>query len=289
MLVDRFGLADDDDRQRRPFALPQVDDQQVDVQRTARDRVHLDGLQQHRLRGLPSPSTTGRERRCGRCAGEAPRIRAHRLRWPANRGRRRRQRRARTPARRRLSETCLAAERSRGRADSCGRLIERADCTISGVTASILIVEDEYAVARGIQYALQQEGYEVTVARNGEEGLEIATQQRPGPGHPRRASSGHGRLRDAAPAARRRQQGAGAVPDRARRGDGQGHRPRARRRRLPDQAVRPARADEPHQGAAAPRVRRPGRCRRRTRRSATATWSSTSSGGASSAATGASA
>ena len=45
------------------------------------------------------------------------------------------------------------------------------------VAATILIVEDEYAVARGIQYALQQEGYEVTVARNGEEGLEIVQRQ----------------------------------------------------------------------------------------------------------------
>mgnify|MGYP006391874781 CR=1 FL=1 len=41
------------------------------------------------------------------------------------------------------------------------------------MAASILIVEDEYAVARGIEYALQQEGYEVTVASNGEEGLAI--------------------------------------------------------------------------------------------------------------------
>ena len=31
--------------------------------------------------------------------------------------------------------------------------------------ATILIVEDEYAVARGIEFALQQEGYEVAVAR----------------------------------------------------------------------------------------------------------------------------
>jgi DNA-binding response OmpR family regulator len=41
------------------------------------------------------------------------------------------------------------------------------------VSATILIVEDEHAVARGIQYALQQEGYEVTVARSGEEALEL--------------------------------------------------------------------------------------------------------------------
>ena len=45
--------------------------------------------------------------------------------------------------------------------------------------ATILIVEDEHAVARGIQYALQQEGYEVAVATSGEEGLDIATHQAP--------------------------------------------------------------------------------------------------------------
>ncbi len=42
------------------------------------------------------------------------------------------------------------------------------------MSATILIVEDEHAVARGIQYALQQEGYVVTVARSGEEALEVA-------------------------------------------------------------------------------------------------------------------
>jgi DNA-binding response OmpR family regulator len=47
------------------------------------------------------------------------------------------------------------------------------------MSATILIVEDEHAVARGLQYALQQEGYSVTVARSGEEGLEFATQQAP--------------------------------------------------------------------------------------------------------------
>ncbi len=47
------------------------------------------------------------------------------------------------------------------------------------MASTILIVEDEHAVARGIQYALQQEGYEVTVARSGEEGLEFAIHQAP--------------------------------------------------------------------------------------------------------------
>ena len=37
--------------------------------------------------------------------------------------------------------------------------------------ATILVIEDEYAVARGLQYALEQEGYGVTLAPTGEAGL----------------------------------------------------------------------------------------------------------------------
>ena len=48
-----------------------------------------------------------------------------------------------------------------------------------GMSATILIVEDEFAVARGIQYALQQEGYQVAVAKSGDEGLDFATNQAP--------------------------------------------------------------------------------------------------------------
>ena len=47
------------------------------------------------------------------------------------------------------------------------------------MAATILIVEDEHAVARGLQYALEQEGYEVTLARSGEDGLEVATRSAP--------------------------------------------------------------------------------------------------------------
>src|SRR5206468_4694550 len=47
------------------------------------------------------------------------------------------------------------------------------------MSATILIVEDEFAVARGIQYALQQEGYQVAVARSGEDGLDLAVNQAP--------------------------------------------------------------------------------------------------------------
>ncbi|HEX5466150.1 MAG TPA: response regulator transcription factor [Candidatus Limnocylindrales bacterium] len=47
------------------------------------------------------------------------------------------------------------------------------------MAATILIVEDEHPVARGIQYALQQEGYQVTIARDGESGFDVATTQAP--------------------------------------------------------------------------------------------------------------
>jgi DNA-binding response OmpR family regulator len=47
------------------------------------------------------------------------------------------------------------------------------------MSATILIVEDEYAVARGIQYALEQEGYQVAVAGSGEEALEVAGELAP--------------------------------------------------------------------------------------------------------------
>jgi DNA-binding response OmpR family regulator len=42
------------------------------------------------------------------------------------------------------------------------------------MSATILIVDDEFAVARGLQYALEQEGYQVTVAGSGEEALGVA-------------------------------------------------------------------------------------------------------------------
>src|SRR3990170_4115859 len=54
-----------------------------------------------------------------------------------------------------------------------------ARCRIGPMASTILIVEDEHAVARGIEYALQQEGYTVALARSGEEGLELAVGQAP--------------------------------------------------------------------------------------------------------------
>ena len=100
----------------------------------------------------------------------------------------------------------------------------------AAMASTILIVEDEYAVARGIEYALAQEGYTVTVARSGEEGLEFATHQAPDlvvldvrlPGMDgfevlRRLRANRG-------------EDAGPRPDRARRRGRQGDRPGARAR-----------------------------------------------------------
>ena len=91
------------------------------------------------------------------------------------------------------------------------------------------------------------------------------SRHQPGTGSrgPRRPPAGHRRLRGAAPGPCGRREDADPRAHGARRRGRQGHRPRARRRRLPDEAVRPARADEPHQGPAPALVRRPRRCRRR--------------------------
>ena len=90
--------------------------------------------------------------------------------------------------------------------------------------ATILIVEDEFAVARGIEYALQAEGYEVAVARSGEEGLEYATTQAPDLIVLDVQAPGHRRVRGAPPPPRVGLQGAGAVPHGARRRVRQGRR-----------------------------------------------------------------
>ena len=93
----------------------------------------------------------------------------------------------------------------------------------------------------------------------GRGGPGVRHQPGPGPHRAGRPPAGHGRLRGAPPPARGRLQGPGPVPHRARRRVRQGRRPGAGRGRLRDQAVRAARADEPHPGAPAPRLRGPRR------------------------------
>ena len=76
-------------------------------------------------------------------------------------------------------------------------------------------------------------------------------------GRPGRATAGDGWVRGPAPPAGVGLQGARPLPDGPGRRGRQGDRPGAGCGRLPDQAVRPARADEPHQGASPSRVRGP--------------------------------
>ena len=83
------------------------------------------------------------------------------------------------PDRRRRPDAGRTVPRGRADGERSNGANGRARCSIPRVAATILIVEDEHAVARGIQYALQQEGYDVAVARSGEEGLEIAVDQAP--------------------------------------------------------------------------------------------------------------
>ena len=133
-----------------------------------------------------------------------------------------------------------------------------------GMAATILIVEDEFAVARGIQYALQQEGYQVD--RRALAARRAWTSRRT---RPRTSSSstsacrGSTASRSSAACGRRGSKAPGPDPHRARRRGRQGDRPGARRRRLRDQALRAARADEPDQGPPAAGLRRPGRRGRR--------------------------
>jgi DNA-binding response OmpR family regulator len=46
-------------------------------------------------------------------------------------------------------------------------------------TESILIVEDESSVARGLEYGLKAEGFSVLIAANGKKALELARSERP--------------------------------------------------------------------------------------------------------------
>ena len=138
-----------------------------------------------------------------------------------------------------------------------------ARCSIAADGATILIVEDEHAVARG--HPVRPPAGGLPGRRRPSRARRAWSSRRPGarPRPARRPPAGHGRLRGPAPAARGGLEGAGPDADRPRRRGRQGHRPGARRRRLPDQAVRAARADEPDQGPAPAGLRRPRRRRRR--------------------------
>ena len=132
---------------------------------------------------------------------------------------------------------------------------------------TVLLVEDEEKIADVLAEQLGEEGLDVRQAHSLRQALRMLDELVPDVGgHRHRAARRLGSRRPAPPALRRRsprQRHAGAPPDRAHRG---GRRPagvRARRRRLPAQAVRAARADRPRARAARARA---ARARRHPRR-----------------------
>ena len=116
----------------------------------------------------------------------------------------------------------------------------------------ILLVDDEQSIQTLLSYPLRKDGYEVVTAVDGQEALDrfgettfdlvvldvMMPRRRRARGLPRAA---------------RPQHGADHHADREGRGDRQGRRPRARRRRLHHQAVLGARVPQPREGRAAPR------------------------------------
>ena len=124
---------------------------------------------------------------------------------------------------------------------------------------TILVVEDEPSVARGLEYGLKAEGFTVLVAGTGGQALRARSRRKgPGrtpshaPGHP---ASRHERVRRLPDPAGRGPCPAHPHGDRAGRGSGQGPGPRAGRRRLHRQAVLLPRAALPGPRGAAPRLR----------------------------------
>lgn len=88
---------------------------------------------------------------------------------------------------------------------------------------TILVVEDEKAIADILVFNLQREGYDTIVAYDGTEGLRHALEDAPDPDPARRDAAWHGRLRGLQACTRKIPQHADHHADRARGGDRQGH------------------------------------------------------------------
>ena len=131
----------------------------------------------------------------------------------------------------------------RAAVDGCQRAVS--------LSPRVLIVEDEAGLRLTLTDRLSSEGYAVETADDGEVGLERATTRRLRSHRARRDAAADERLRRLPRGAAARRDDADPDVDGARPGRRQGRRPEARRRRLPDQAVRDDRADGAARGAAA--------------------------------------
>ena len=115
--------------------------------------------------------------------------------------------------------------------------------------ARVGLCEDDSAIRRVVNDAMRMAGHEVVNAHDGGEAIRQFVDDDAGRDHPRHRAAGRRRSRRLPGAALGRTAGAGPVPDRARCGARAAGRLQRRRRRLPAQAVRRARADRPGRGA----------------------------------------
>ena len=150
----------------------------------------------------------------------------------------------------------------------------------STTSGRILVVDDEPSVRESVGYALEQEGFDVTLAADGEDAEGKLSRRRLRPADPGHHDAGQERARPL-PRGPRPQPGPDHPADRQGRRGRQGGRPRGRRRRLRHQAVLGPRAARPGARAAAPPRARPlgrrrghgDRGRARSRSTSPATWS----------------
>ena len=127
------------------------------------------------------------------------------------------------------------------------QVIQRRICCLRSAerrrsTMRILVVEDEARIRAFLARAFEAEGFKVDVAEDGEGGLTLAPRRRLRAGDPRPPAAGPRRPRRAARTPSRAPGPAGADPLGAHRSGDQAARLRARRRRLPGEAVLARRA-----------------------------------------------
>ncbi len=133
----------------------------------------------------------------------------------------------------------------------------------------MLVVEDESSIASFVSLYLKNAGYGVRTASTGNEALAQVQAAAAGPDRARPDAPRHRRDRGL-PADPQDLRRADPDADGAGRGRRQDHRPRGRRRRLPDEAVQPAGAGRPGRSRSSAARRRSG-ARSRASSSATAT------------------
>ena len=140
------------------------------------------------------------------------------------------------------------------RAPSPGRFaVYRRPDAMAPAKKTILVVDDEPHIVLGLRDALEFEGFRVIAAGRRARRDRARAERGAGRHHPRPDAPGHERLRGLRGASPHRRPGPDRDADGALAGDGQDPRPRRRRGRLRDQALRRERAHRPHARDLSPR------------------------------------